>query len=1089
MGNNQQTITNSYATGAVSGSAGSSGIGGLAGWNLGGTISSSYATGAVSGSSQLGGLVGSNLAGTITNSYWDTQTSGQPASGGGTGLTTAQLQGTLPSGFNSAVWGTGSGLYPYLKSFYSGTPEAITGTAYSNGGGTFLSGGTISALVNGTNLGSSGTGANGYYYLLAPSGTISSNAAVLVYTSGANAGAHIETMPAGSIAGFDVWGNTLIAPTSATTYSSANTTSLQTQDAALIAQAVGHNTDPTVGLANYGYLASGNFTIDAPLTLSNGLYVRSAGNITVGDALTLSGTNALNLNGAGSLAIDAPISVTGAGKVVLNAANDTTTVPGVSLLELSFAQGDSIDYGATNNGGALSINGTAYTLLYSMSDVQAVNSGLTGNYALATSLDATSTSGWAPLGTDGAGNIGNTGNGFAGNFDGLGHTISNLTVDIGTNNYYAGLFGYSSGTIRDIGVAGGSTSGYSNIGALVGENVGIIDNSYATGGVVGGTTSGGLVGMNVFGTIANSYATGSVVVTGFGNGGGLVGATNGGTIINAYATGAVSGLNLIGGLVGFNLNAGISNAYATGAVTGRSDVGGLVGDQQGSVSNAYWNTQTSGMVAGFGFDSNAQTVTGLTTARLQGTTLSGFDTTVWGTGSALYPYFKWQYPTTPQAISGTAYSNGGGTVLSRGTVSALVNGTNLGAVSTGANGYYYILGPSGTLNSGAAVLAYTSGANAGARVDTAMGNAISGFDIWGSTLIGPTSATTYSAASATLRTLVAQAVGSNTDPTVGITNYGYLASGNFTIDAPLTLSNGLYVRSQGNITVADGLTLSGGNVLNLNATGSLAIDAPVSVTGAGKVVLNAANDTTTVPGKPLLELSFGKGDSIDYGTTNNGGTLNINGTAYSLLYSMSDVQAVNSSLNGTYALATSLDATGTSGWVPLGTDGAGNAGNSGNGFAGIFEGLGHTISNLTVNIGANSYAGLFGYSSGTIRNVGVVAGTVSGGSDFGGLVGEINSGGTITNSYATGSVSAPGFGYAGGLVGSNYGGSITNAYATGAVGGDPWNLGGLVGWNYNGRITNAYATGAVGGTSDIGGLVGINTSGTITDAYATGWVR
>ena len=213
--------------------------------------------------------------------------------------------------------------------------------------------------MNGTNLGSSGTGANGYYYLLAPSGTISSNAAVLVYTSGANAGAHIETMPAGSIAGFDVWGSTLIAPTSAATYSAANTTSLQTQNAALIAQAVGLNTDPTVGLTNYGYLASGNFTIDAPLTLSNGLYVRSAGNITVGDALTLSGTNALNLNATGALAINAPVSVSGAGNVVLDAASDTTTVPGASLLELSFGQGDSIDYGATNNGGTLNINGTA----------------------------------------------------------------------------------------------------------------------------------------------------------------------------------------------------------------------------------------------------------------------------------------------------------------------------------------------------------------------------------------------------------------------------------------------------------------------------------------------------------------------------------------------------------------------------------------------------------------------------------------------------------------------------------------------------------------------------------------------------------
>ena len=112
---------------------------------------------------------------------------------------------------------------------------------------------------------------------------------------------------------------------------------------------------------------------------------------------------------------------------------------------------------------------------------------------------------------------------------------------------------------------------------------------------------------------------------------------NGGTIINAYATGAVRGNAIIGGLVEFNLSGGISNVYATGAVVGRSDVGGLVGDQQGSVSNAHWDTQTSGTAAGFGFDSNAQTVTGLTTAQLQGALPSGLSSSAWGTGTGLYP--------------------------------------------------------------------------------------------------------------------------------------------------------------------------------------------------------------------------------------------------------------------------------------------------------------------------------------------------------------------------------------------------------------------------------------------------------------------
>ena len=60
------SITNSYATGAVTGNN----VGGLVGRLNGGTIRNSYATGAVTGTgSYVGGLVGENSFGTITNSY------------------------------------------------------------------------------------------------------------------------------------------------------------------------------------------------------------------------------------------------------------------------------------------------------------------------------------------------------------------------------------------------------------------------------------------------------------------------------------------------------------------------------------------------------------------------------------------------------------------------------------------------------------------------------------------------------------------------------------------------------------------------------------------------------------------------------------------------------------------------------------------------------------------------------------------------------------------------------------------------------------------------------------------------------------
>jgi hypothetical protein len=130
VGQNTGTITQAYALGAVSGSG--INIAGLVGYNYAGsTIDQAYASGAVSGSgTNIGGLVGKDT-GTITNGYYDTRTTGQAqgiavlynvASGtvvNVVGLTTAQFQnGTLPAGFDSAVWRTGLGLYPYLMSLF-----------------------------------------------------------------------------------------------------------------------------------------------------------------------------------------------------------------------------------------------------------------------------------------------------------------------------------------------------------------------------------------------------------------------------------------------------------------------------------------------------------------------------------------------------------------------------------------------------------------------------------------------------------------------------------------------------------------------------------------------------------------------------------------------------------------------------------------------------------------------------------------------------------------------------------------------------------------------------------------------------------
>jgi filamentous hemagglutinin family protein len=659
------------------------------------------------------------------------------------------------------------------------------------------------------------------------------------------------------------------------------------------------------------------------------------GDIFINAPITWASSSTLTLDAYHSITVNAPITISGAGRLNLYV-ND-----GGSGGDYSFAPGSSVNYGSTNNGGSLFIsssgNGTnavSYTLLYCMitavcgNNVQGINGNLTGNYALATSLDATGVAGWVSLGTNGTGTIQNGGNGFAGAFEGLGNTISNLTVNGGASNYQ-GLFGYANlGTIRDIGLVGGSTTGGSwagglvgrtgasevignsyatgtvgginDIGGLAGESDGIITNSYATGAVTATGTSqyaGGLVGINS-GAISTSFASGAVTNTGTGGvqGGGLAG-SNSGTITNSYATGAVGGAGGgAGGLVGLN-GGTINTSYATGAVTGPG-AGGLIGFNPGTANSSYWDTDSSGNANGVGNSGSTAGITGLTTSQLSSALPTGFSASVWAHGG----------------------------------------------------------------------------------------------------------------------------VNSKVTPYLPVNQAGFVLVGS---------------------------------------------------------------------------------DNLD---------------SYTLIFTTSQLQAINNNLNGFYALGAPLDASAATNWVPLGVNASGVVQNGNAGFAGTFDGLGNTINNLNVNVVSAAYAGLFGYNSGTVKSVGVVGGSVTGlgatyaggvvayntgivngvvatspvnlssssGAWAGGLIGYSNAG-NIIGSTALGSVTGGTNGYAGGLVGQVNGGTIGDAYAMGAVqGGSGTRAGGLVGLISGGSIIDAFSTGAViAGAGNGGGLIGQNTgsAGNVTNGY------
>ena len=173
---------------------------------------------------------------------------------------------------------------------------------------------------------------------------------------------------------------------------------------------------------------------------------------------------------------------------------------------------------------------------------------------------------------------------------------------------------------------------------------------------------------------------------------------------------------------------------------------------------------------------------------------------------------------------------------------------------------------------------------------------------------------------------------------------------------------------------------------------------------------------------------------------------------------------------------TNWDDSDDKGWQPIG--------DFNDPFNSIFEGNGHTISNLTINR-SGSNIGLFGKtgSDSKISNIGLLNVSVKGHDEVGGLVGD--SEGSITNSYVAGSVEGIDA-FIGGLAGVANDGVIMNSYATGSVIGDSI-VGGLTSESYA-NIVNSYSTSSVKGDY-IGGLVSyLDSDSDIENSYSTGFV-
>ncbi len=248
-----------------------------------------------------------------------------------------------------------------------------------------------------------------------------------------------------------------------------------------------------------------------------------------------------------------------------------------------------------------------YMWVEDVNQLQAINTNLSGNYALRNSIDATSTE------QNDFTSIGSVNDGFKGKFDGIDYNIFNLNIS-GTDN--VGLFGKTNGaTINNVTLVGGSVTGTgSNVGAIVGNaNNTTLTNVVNSAAVSGNSNVGGIVGSADGTTVENAINTGTIEGNSKSetNVGGLIGEMKDSNtadnyksqiIGNSYNLGAVTGDGAnVGGLVGYAVNSTIGDGtnlvYNRLDVTGAYNVGGIVGNMEGTTVQ---NAENSGTVLATG---------------------------------------------------------------------------------------------------------------------------------------------------------------------------------------------------------------------------------------------------------------------------------------------------------------------------------------------------------------------------------------------------------------------------------------------------------------------------------------------------------
>ncbi len=214
---------------------------------------------------------------------------------------------------------------------------------------------------------------------------------------------------------------------------------------------------------------------------------------------------------------------------------------------------------------------------------------------------------------------------FSGNYDGQGHTISNIYINRPSDDSIAFFGLVITGTIENLGLVNVDITGSWGVAGLVGEmdTNSIVNNCFVTGEIVGESIVGGITSYNFESEINNCYFIGSL-----------------------------ESLEALGGIAGYNDNATITNSYSIPTFENVDYAGLLVGlNDNASVHNSFWNSEITPNLPGIADDTDGDIVNSLGKTTSELTTEATFTNAgwdfmqIWQINENIndsYPSFNWQ---------------------------------------------------------------------------------------------------------------------------------------------------------------------------------------------------------------------------------------------------------------------------------------------------------------------------------------------------------------------------------------------------------------------------------------------------------------